>query len=280
MTQPPPDQTLAALRQNIDRIDSDVHRLLMERGEIIEALIAIKARQGGGSAFRPGREAEMMRRIVSRHQGILPVDTVESIWRIIISTFTFVQAHYAVHVDVSTGEGAMRDSTRFHFGYSPPFIPERGADAVIAAVAQSGGDLGLVRVNSSAADGPWWNGLSGDNAPKIIARLPFVERPDHPAGTPIFVIAKPLAEAAATDVELFTVQLDRWREPLSGALGAQDVALVGNAPNDYGLSLLLAAPGPGGRARVERALIGSGVGQAPIAFAGSHAARFEHAGNV
>ena len=34
----------------------------------------------------------MMRRLVERHRGILPLDTVESIWRVIISTFTFVQA--------------------------------------------------------------------------------------------------------------------------------------------------------------------------------------------
>ena len=30
----------------------------------------------------------MLRAIVKRHEGRLPVDTVEGIWRIIISTFT------------------------------------------------------------------------------------------------------------------------------------------------------------------------------------------------
>ena len=43
----------------------------------------------------------MLRAIVERHEGLLPVDTVEGIWRIIISTFTYVQAPYAVHIDVS-----------------------------------------------------------------------------------------------------------------------------------------------------------------------------------
>src|SRR5665213_2974782 len=91
-----PDRTLADLRVEIDRIDADMHALLIARGEIIDRLIAIKARQGGGSAFRPGREAEMMRRIAERHRGLLPLDTVEGIWRIIISTFTFVQSNYSV----------------------------------------------------------------------------------------------------------------------------------------------------------------------------------------
>jgi len=46
---------------------------------------------------------------------LLPLDTVESIWRIIISTFTFVQSNYQVHVDMSHGDAPMRDSARFHF---------------------------------------------------------------------------------------------------------------------------------------------------------------------
>jgi hypothetical protein len=62
-------------------------------------LIEIKTREGGGSAFRPAREASMMRALVERHRGRLPLDTVESIWRVIISTFTYIQAPYSVHVD-------------------------------------------------------------------------------------------------------------------------------------------------------------------------------------
>ena len=96
--------TLADLRVTIDRIDAHMHELLIERGRVIDRLIEIKERQGGGSAFRPAREAAMMRAIVERHRGRLPVDTVESIWRVIISTFTYVQAPYSVHVDVSGGD--------------------------------------------------------------------------------------------------------------------------------------------------------------------------------
>ena len=80
------------MRGEIDRIDAAMHELLIERGRIIDRLIEIKARQGGGSAFRPAREASMMRAIVERHRGLLPLDTVEGIWRVIISTFTYVQA--------------------------------------------------------------------------------------------------------------------------------------------------------------------------------------------
>src|SRR5207249_4618166 len=129
MTKPSRSGTasLADLRREIDRIDEAMHALLMERGEIIDRLIAIKQTQETGSAFRPAREAEMMRRLVDRHKGILPLDTAEGIWRVIISTFTYVQAPFSVHADLSAGDAAMRDSARFHFGFTVPFVPHMGA---------------------------------------------------------------------------------------------------------------------------------------------------------
>jgi len=91
-----PTDALAELRGEIDRIDLAMHRLLMQRGEIIDRLIEVKRTQcagpGGGCAFRPDREAQMMRALVERHHGLLPLDAVEGIWRVIVSTFTFVQA--------------------------------------------------------------------------------------------------------------------------------------------------------------------------------------------
>src|SRR4249919_307583 len=123
MSNPPPaDPSLAGLRAEIDRIDESMHRLLMQRGEIIDRLIAVKKTEESGSAFRPAREAEMMRRLVARHKGILPLDTAESILRVIIATFTYIQAPFRLHADISTGEAAMRDSARFHFGFTVPFV--------------------------------------------------------------------------------------------------------------------------------------------------------------
>ena len=180
--------TLADLRADIDRIDASMHELLMERGRVIDRLIEIKTRQGGGSAFRPAREASMMRALAERHRGRLPLDTVESIWRVIISTFTYIQAPYKVHVDVSRGDAAMRDSARFHFGFTVPCVPHLGAGEVIGAVLQSTGDLGMLALAAPLDKGAWWMKLKPRDAPKVIARLPFVERPDHPAGMPIFAL--------------------------------------------------------------------------------------------
>src|SRR5713226_3418936 len=182
--------TLADLRRDIDRIDEAMHRLLLERGEIIDRLISVKKTQESGSAFRPAREADMMRRLVERHHGILPLETAESIWRVIISTFTYVQAPFAVHADLSAGDANMRDSTRFHFGFTVPFVPHMGAAGVVAAVSDSKGDLGLVPAFAMVGAGAWWNALEFDAAPKIIARLPFVDCVDYTAALSVFVVSR------------------------------------------------------------------------------------------
>ena len=67
-----PSQNLAALRAEIDRLDEGMHRLLMERGAIIDRLIATKGTGESGQAFRPGREAAMMRALAERHRGCCP----------------------------------------------------------------------------------------------------------------------------------------------------------------------------------------------------------------
>src|ERR1700748_3082464 len=154
---PKPAPKLDELRKEIDRIDETMHRLLMERGDIIDRLISVKKTQESGSAFRPAREADMMRRLVQRHRGILPLDTAESIWRVIIATFTHVQAPFSVHADLSGGDAMMRDSARFHFGFTVPFVAHVGAAGVVEAVSESKGDLGLVPAFDIASAGAWWS---------------------------------------------------------------------------------------------------------------------------
>jgi chorismate mutase len=267
--------SLADLRREIDRIDEAMHDLLIERSQIIDRLIAVKQTQESGSAFRPAREADMMRRLVDRHRGILPLDTAESIWRVIISTFTYVQAPFSVHADLSAGDAHMRDTTRFHFGFTVPFVPHMGAAAVVEAVSESKGDLGLVPAFAAKGAGPWWSALEFDSAPKIIARLPFVDRADHPAALPVFVISRAAADAMATDIETWSVRVSGWGAPTARALAAlAEVIAVPDRAFD-GAALLISVP-PGGKlADIVSALVRTGASVRSTALVGSHASRYK-----
>lgn len=269
------DDPLAELRAEIDRIDLDMHRLLMARGEIIDRLIAVKRAQGGGCAFRPDREAHMMRALVERHRGLLPVDAVEGVWRVIVSTFTYVQNNYAVHADDSGGDAQMRDSARFHFGFTVPYVAHHGANAVIDAVSASSGDLGVLRAAGAIADGAWWMRLIGADAPKIIARLPFVERPDHPAGLPVFVVARPASGAASQDILLHAIHLPRWSHSIPATVTGLDGEILASAPHAGGLSLMIAAPGRISATEIAQTLATAGVEGARVEPIGSHATRYE-----
>jgi chorismate mutase len=275
MSRPPrQDQpSLADLRTEIDRIDSAMHALLMERGQIVDRLIAVKKTQESGSAFRPAREADMMRRLVERHRGNLPLDTAESIWRVIISTFTYVQAPFSVHADLSAGDAAMRDSARFHFGFTVPFVPHMGAASVVAAVTQSKGDLGLVPAFAVAGAGPWWAALEFDTAPKIIARLPFVERADHPAALPVYVVSRAAADAMVTETEVWSMRVSGWRAASAGALTAT-ADLIAMPDQAFDGAALLVSVKRGEIDAVRKALVGIGASIRSAALVGSHATRY------
>ena len=275
MTKQPTDAPdLGDLRKDIDRIDEAMHRLLMERGEIINRLISVKKTQETGAAFRPAREADMMRRLVQRHHGILPLDTAESIWRVIIATFTHVQAPFAVHADMSTGDAMMRDSARFHFGFTVPFVPHMGAAGVVAAVSASKGDLGLVPAFAASGGGPWWTALEFDGVPKIIARLPFIDRPDHPAPLNVFVVSRVAADAMVTEVEMWSLRVSGWGASAANAIaGLVEFTAVPDSAFD-GAALLVSVPAGGKLEAVTAALLAAGASVRSTALVGSHATRY------
>ena len=210
----------------------------MERGEIIDRLIAVKQTQETGSAFRPAREADMMRRLVDRHKGILPLDTAESIWRVIIATFTYVQAPFSVHADLSAGDAHDARLARASISASRCRSCRIWARRAWSRRCRNRRAISAwCRPSRCAGGGAWWNALEFDAAPKIIARLPFVDRADHPAALPVFVISRVAADAMVTEVEVWSVRVRGWNarrprkalEPLAEVIAVPDRAFDGAA---------------------------------------------------
>lgn len=199
-----PAPTLDELRQRIDKIDETIHRQLIERSEIVEALIAVKRTDKPGAAFRPGREVDMMRRLVGRHRGILPITTVEHLWREIIATFTHMQAPYEVVV----APGAeLRDVARFYFGFTVDFSEGADVEAVKAKVkAGNGSVLGVVSPDAVEA-GAWWRDLSKDGV-QVISRLPVIAQAGRPVETDAFVLSMPLMDTTVPDMRLIALSAE------------------------------------------------------------------------
>lgn len=190
---------LLQIRRRIDEIDEAMHRLLIDRSSVIAELIEVKGTSKPGAAFRPEREADMMRRMAMRHEGALPLVTVEHIWREIITTFTAMQAPFGVVVGPARDELAMRDLVRFYFGFSVPVRAAGTSTEAIAIVAQSRTHVAVV---TPKGRGRWWDGLAGARAPKVFAKLPFIDMPDRPANHPAYVVGPPLKQKPEADIRL------------------------------------------------------------------------------
>lgn len=226
---------LAELRDTIDAIDAEMHRLLVERGTIIDALIQTKGTEKTGAAFRPGREAAMMRRLVARHRGELPITTVEHIWREIITTFTRMQSPFDVATDGSANPERMRDLARFYFGFSVELIRLGDASAVVAHVAATG-DLGIVARDQDPDVGAWWRALAKPSGPQIMAVLPYIEIPRRPADLPAFVISPRLSDPATPDIRILAASAKGDFKPPRGC------SVLAGTDGDGQTELLLAVP--------------------------------------
>ncbi|WP_152045057.1 chorismate mutase [Aureimonas psammosilenae] len=214
-------QRLGQLRAMIDAIDESVHRLLIQRASVIDELIEAKGTAKNGAAFRPGREADMMRRLAARHSGNLPLVAVEHLWREIISTFTALQAPFRVRFATEGDAVAMTEAARFTFGFTVPAEALESSDEVVAWMEEGGTDkLGLVPIE--AKSGSWWEGLA---SAQIVARLPFLHGMERQADVPALVLAPPLADPVPFEIGCYVVHAAPNR--LSGL----SLDILGQAPS-------------------------------------------------
>lgn len=259
-------RTLGELRADIDRIDAAMHALLIERSTVIDALIKVKGTTAPGAAFRPAREAEMMRRLVARHRGALPLTTAEHIWRTIIATFTHMQAAYGVVADGSAGAARITDLARFQFGFDVPLTLLADASAVVRRVAETKADLGLVALAAGASPRPWWQELREAGQPKAMAILPFVRGRGAP-GPSAMVISPPLAEQAQLEIGLFSARTGADPAAVGRHFGEGLLAFCGEGGET---AILLALPSGGAAALAARASA-AGVAINDLALVGAAA---------
>jgi chorismate mutase len=201
--EPPPSEDgwrpdLAALRAQLDELDDKMHDLLMERALVVENV----ARSGKPAAFRPGREAAILRRLLARHRGTLPAETVVRMWREMLAGTTAMQTRVTIAV---RGTEAM---AREHFGFLTPVIEHPTAQSALTAVREGLASVAVLPFPT----GPdaWWPALTqAEPRLYIIARLPFwharlgqdalvvgTAAPDASGGDRSFIVASERASLA------------------------------------------------------------------------------------
>lgn len=231
-----PGDTLIQLRGAIDDIDDRIHDLLMARadlaGQIRTAKQQASASEGGdmGSAYRPAREADMLRRLKARHRGALPFESVARIWREIIASLTQLQSPYGLYICGGADLMAFHDIGRFYYGAKARIKVLDDAAAVAAAAAADPHGLGLVPFPQADAQ-PWWVEVLDrlDHGVAVIAALPFFRNlpleNDNPS---ILVLSHAPFEPSGDDTSLIAIACSDTVDDtqLTDLLGAQGVAAL------------------------------------------------------
>jgi hypothetical protein len=101
-----------------------------------------------------------------------------------------------------------------------------------------------------------------------------VERADHPAALPVFVISRAAADAMVKEVEVWSVRVSGWSAKAARAVGAlaETIAVPDRAFD--GAALLVSLPKGGDIARIGDALVTAGASVRATALVGSHATRY------
>jgi chorismate mutase / prephenate dehydratase len=169
---------LEQLRQRIDEIDDRLQDLLVERINIVSRVAAHKRVSDGIAAHQPAREAEIIRRLVSRNHGQLPAATLVRMWRELLAATTRLQGAFTIAVYAPPEAQGFWDLARDHYGTHTPMLAYRSAARVIGAVTEGQAAIGVLPMPEEEEPDPWWRHLlsTHDKAPHVIARLPFGAR--------------------------------------------------------------------------------------------------------
>ena len=197
-------EDLAALRREIDRIDSALLALVVERRDVSARIGALKG--AGGRALRPGREASVLRRLAGEAASGLPTEALVRLWREIFALSIRAQGAFTVSVCAPAAAPEPWDFARAHFGHATPFRRvERPAQA-LRDVAEDQAQAAVLPAPGD--DVPWWTGLIDSHPPlHVVARLPLIAGEpggDADGGEALVVAARP-PDPSGDDVTVLAV---------------------------------------------------------------------------
>ena len=193
-------EDLSQLRESIDDIDNKILKALAQRMKLSDRVITAK---NGVAAFRPGREAVLVRQLVAKvkAEGLdLAPEVILCVWRQIMAASLGRQdgeLACGVHHDVMP-------AAAWHMGASFSAFVDNDIARLIEALAAGQCRYALVPARDDNNQ-DLLTCLDQHHHLKIIARTPLYRmRSVHPA----FIIADYLPDSSGDDISLYAVRLD------------------------------------------------------------------------
>jgi len=218
------DQSLQALRREIDEVDDRIHDLIIRRTEVVREVSALK--HDLKVKIRPTREAEILYRLVGRHQGPFPKRELVRIWRELIVATLSMEGPFSVSVYVPEEGGGYWDLARDQYGSFTPMTAHGSMRRVIDSVRSQETTVGVLPLPRREDADPWWRYLATVNpeAPRIIARLPLAGADSGRGERPEALVVCPVDQEPSSRDRTFMafeaegeIGLQRLESALSGA---------------------------------------------------------------
>ena len=184
--------TLEDLRREIDRLDRSILTLLVDRFDLTSRVAATKH---DGLIFRPGREADLLRRLQDESKDLLDPRLVESLWRQVIA-FSLAGQKQLVIAHPKSDE--MAASARYRFGEVGVYLSTSNASEVLGAVEAGEADLGVL---PHWEDDGWWRDLADRrHAGSMVAIAAITPITPTSSITPSVVVARHMPDPSSQDV--------------------------------------------------------------------------------
>jgi chorismate mutase/prephenate dehydratase len=144
------DAELARIRDSIDAVDTRIHALLNERARFAQLVGISKTASGKAVDFyRPEREADVLRKALTRNKGPLRDEEIARLFREIMSACLAQQE--PLKVAFLGPEGTFTQAAVLkHFGSSVRALPLAAIDEVFHEVEGGIADFGVVPIENSS----------------------------------------------------------------------------------------------------------------------------------
>jgi chorismate mutase/prephenate dehydratase len=140
---------LSGVRDEIDAIDAQLIELLNRRARCAQKVGEIKAAHGeGDSAYRPEREAQVLRRVLEMNAGPLSNEDAGWFFRAVMSVCLSLERPLSVAFLGPSGTFSESAAGK-HFGHAARLLPQSSIDDVFREVEAGRADFAVVPVENS-----------------------------------------------------------------------------------------------------------------------------------
>ncbi len=145
---------LNPLRDQIDQLDESILDLITQRADCAMQVAKIKREAAENSGeelffYRPEREAQVLRKVMSKNQSKLPDEVMAALFRQIMSTCLSLEQ--TLRIAYLGPEGTFTQTAAIkHFGHAVKTAALNGIDEVFREVASGAAHYGVVPVENSS----------------------------------------------------------------------------------------------------------------------------------